>query len=393
MSLLKELVIFSFLFHKGVFSDYIRGCYYTDWSQFRSGIGQYYPENYEANLCTHIFYAFTEMTSDYKISPHENNELNTSKSAGMFFRMVNLKQQQPNLKILLSFGGYDFCQDNKALLDGMAANAEHRKTFIDSVVQLVNLYKFDGFDIDWEYPSVASDFTELIKDFRTAFDRNTPKLLLSVAGAASPKTIDSCYEVDKMAPYLDMLNIMTYAFHSASEKVTGQNSPLYDCNDSKNESISDAVNKWVSKGFPKNKINIGFASYGRGWTLASANNKGVGAPTAGPSVAQPYTKQAGSAAYYELCDILEQGGSRTFDNCSKCPDIVLNTQWYSYDDVDSLKIKLDWLKQNDLAGAFVWTLDMDDFTAHCSSSKGKKYPLISALKQNLITKNKEIVTK
>ncbi len=35
----------------------------------------------------------------------------------------------------------------------MASTAAGRKRFIDSVIPLLEQYNFDGFDLDWEYPT------------------------------------------------------------------------------------------------------------------------------------------------------------------------------------------------------------------------------------------------
>lgn len=52
---------------------------------------------------------------------------------------------------------------------------------------------------------------------------------------------------------------------------------------------------------PKEKMVIGIATYGRGWTLANPTTQfGIDAPTTGPSKATSYVNTAGLAAYYEV---------------------------------------------------------------------------------------------
>ena len=62
-----------------------------------------------------------------------------------------------------------------------------------------------------------------------------------------------------------------------------------------------AAKYWVSKGTPKNKLNIGIATYGRSFVLADpANDFGVGAPVSGPGPQGTYTQEIGFYSYYEV---------------------------------------------------------------------------------------------
>ena len=80
------------------------------------------------------------------------------------------------------------------------------------------------------------------------------------------------------------------------------------------------------------------------------------------------------------------GGNRYWDDIQKVPYMLKNDLWYGYDDVQSVKNKMNWLKDNGFGGAFVWALDMDDFRGEYSG--GKKYPLLNAIKEELsVTSN------
>ena len=52
-------------------------CYYANWPQYRPGDGKYMPEDIDATLCTHIFYAFAKMCQGgggWTLCPYEWND-------------------------------------------------------------------------------------------------------------------------------------------------------------------------------------------------------------------------------------------------------------------------------------------------------------------------------
>jgi chitinase len=65
-----------------------------------------------------------------------------------------LKEINPNLKTLLAVGGWAFNDPpTQNRFSNMVSTKESRTIFIESVVSLLGLHRFDGIDIDWEYPA------------------------------------------------------------------------------------------------------------------------------------------------------------------------------------------------------------------------------------------------
>lgn len=87
-------------------------CYYTNWAQYRSTEGIYFPEDIDPNLCTHVIYSFSKLDSQYEMAPYEWNDKSTDWSKGMYERTIDLKAINPDLKVLLAVGGWNHGSGN-----------------------------------------------------------------------------------------------------------------------------------------------------------------------------------------------------------------------------------------------------------------------------------------
>jgi len=60
-------------------SAYVLSCYFTNWAQYRPGLGKYMPDNIDPCLCDHLIYAFAGMSNN-EITTYEWNDETLYKS-------------------------------------------------------------------------------------------------------------------------------------------------------------------------------------------------------------------------------------------------------------------------------------------------------------------------
>ena len=116
----------------------------------------------------------------------------------------------------------------------MAAEPDRRKIFIESVMEFVRIFGWDGIDFDWEYPGDREgadpehdreNFTLLSQELASAL--HAAGKLFTAAMSADNKRLDVGYDLPAISQSYDWFNVMDYDYHGGWEMFTGHNTPLY----------------------------------------------------------------------------------------------------------------------------------------------------------------------
>lgn len=217
----------------------------------------------------------------------------------------------------------------------------------------------------------------MVKELSEAFKPNG--WLLSSTVSSNQEIIESAYDVPQLSKYLDWFSLMTYDYHTSSDLKTGHATPLY-AHD--NLSIDNTVKYFIQQGAPSRKLVLGIKSTGQSFTLKKPENHEEHAPVSGPGLAGPIANIPGSLAYYEICEKVKNNGwTVVHDQDGKTGSYAYkNNQWVSYDDVNNIRAKANYIRENGLGGGLVKTLDLDDFRGVCGCGN---YPILTALNQGL----------
>jgi chitinase len=356
--------------------------------------------------------------ADYQKSYTSSNSVDGTNDSwsqpikGNFNQLRELKVKYPNLKILLSIGGWTYSK----YFSDVAATASSRQTFVSSCITMFlkgNLPTgiggdpsggtasaagiFDGFDIDWEYPGTAghvgnhygpqdtANYTLLLQEFRNELDSygaSIGKHFELTAAVPSGQDKIALIQTNQIGNYLDYADVMTYDMHGAWDTTgpTNFQDPLYNSPDDPSQAvppgnekytIDTSIKAWttglpdynIPGGFPANKLVMGFPFYYRGWTgVAAGSNHGLYQTATGPSAAFSTSQTAGVADYKELAaaGLTSNPSDNFFDPTTQASWIYDGTNFYTGDTPQSIAAKTTYIKENGLAGAMMFSLDAED---------------------------------
>ncbi len=308
-----------------------------------------------------------------------------------------------DVKLVASIGGWSMCKH----FPEVAADADKRAAFVADCKTLIDVYGFDGIDIDWEYPGPFSgmnftgsdadydNFLTLMKEIREAIGDDK---LLTAAFSSDPNKLAG-FDWTSLGKVMDYFNMMTYDMNGGWSDYAGHNSPLYSYNDKENNNWSwnNTFEYMTSRGIDPQKINMGVAFYGRG--VICAEDGALNAATEKTAMTIQPDGPIESAADYDNWEVFDGAPNYNFildndddwtyhwDSTAQVPYLTKGKYFLSYDNEESIEEKAKYVNTNNIGGVIVWQVfgDLDPGTITTTYSNKLPYapsttaPLVNIL--------------
>ncbi|MGA2249191.1 glycoside hydrolase family 18 protein [Terracidiphilus sp.] len=396
-------------------TDKVIGGYFEEWGIHYGGFTiADLQMNGVANELTHLIYAFGDVTPTSTPScaiedpaaayldaslPSVSGKPYAARPYGNFGAILQLKELHPRLKVLVSLGGQ---AGNAAGWVAAAATPAGRAALASSCIDLFvkgNIAAdvhapglFDGFNIDWEFPSAADkqNFTALLKEFRNqlgALSKSTGKrYVLTFDSPSDPKKYANI-DLKAAAEQVDFLTIDGYDLATPDDKQTNLASSLYASETKPSLDgppvIDETVKAYLKAGVPAAKYTMGMPLYAVGWKGVANVDHGLYQDATGPAPV-PLVDGSGiclnpnKASPSPGCDPILTPGFLTYATIEKFAGTNGFTAWYdkarvaatlynpsggifyTYDTPVSVAVKTAYIRKNKLGGAYVWALNDDD---------------------------------
>ncbi|KAL8903161.1 MAG: hypothetical protein Q9207_004110 [Kuettlingeria erythrocarpa] len=289
----------------------------TDAMSYERRIGYYELFNVKERLCDKVY------LEDLEVAPLTHVFKMIDTDGELISRVTFLKSRYQGLRVSVAIGVWAF-------------NDPPTQTFFSD-------------NIDWEYPAApdrggkpehTDTFVLLMYEIRSAFDAVNPAWQSTLTLPTSYWYIRG-FDVNALQDYVDFFNVMSY-----------------DLGHTNITEIEQGLDLLWRNGVGPNKVVMGFAFYGRGFTMSD------------PACSKPGCtfSTSGTPGTYGRCSHIQRGhirnnsldGQTFYDPKSTVKyNVFSGNQWIAYDDQQSLYDKKKYLTSRCLGGLMIWAIDQD----------------------------------
>lgn len=342
--------------------------YFPEWGIYDAH-KNFTPDKIDYSGLTHVNYGFA-VVKEGRVTTHDKEK------GPDLMRDLDQRTEMAGVTHMISIGGWT--NSAEGVFEAATATDASTETLADSMVSYMRTWRFDGIDVDWEYPDSDAEkaqFTRLIQKLRTKLDaaglQDDKYYQLSIATTTNHKNI-KYINPEVTVPLLDSVNVMAYDMHGAFDPITGHNAPLYanskdaDLKLNSSSAMMEYANTWK---VPKAKLMMGIPYYGRGWGNVAPTEVVKGLPgfmVSGTATVKGAWDDAGQFTgtnpWYVLKEKLASGEyKRYWDTESHVPYLysASKREFLTYDDPQSVQDKVNYIQQQNFGGAIIWDLSGD----------------------------------
>lgn len=307
---------------------------------------------------THLFYFALKVNPDGSLSPikpYQNVSPDRIKS-------IVSAAHNAGKPVIFTVGGWG---SHDAFAAAIAPGV--RSVFISNLVTVLKTWGFDGIDIDME--PINSGDTENYK----AFIRELDTVLQSVSTPLSSSALLTAATSWKPGLFaelqnnFDQINLMTYDLSGAwPDWVSWHNAAVYNggvtfpSNGKPVPSVDGKVNAFINAGVPRQKLGIGIDFYGYVWSGGSGTSTGGVTEPAQSWSSKPVVTD--NVPYHEIMQKYYSQSAYRWDSKAQAAYLSIdepgssNDKFISYDDEETIKSKISYIRQKGIGGAIIWEL-------------------------------------
>lgn len=395
--------------------------YFPEWAYKSEAQGYFDVADLQWDELTHIQYSFAmvdetthkikfgdkhaAIEEDFNDNPlvHKGKPVELDPNLpykGHFNALQVMKKQYPDVKLLISVGGWAGSRGFYTMLDTDAGI----DTFTDSCVEFIRKYGFDGVDIDFEYPSstatsgnpddadlseprrktINARYNVMMKELRKKLDAASKEdgkdYLLTAAVTASSWVLGGVSD-NSYAKELDFLSVMSYDFHGGWNEFVENLANIYpDSADTEtiNMLMPTLCMDWAYRYYrgvlPPEKILMGIPYYSRGWENVNGGTNGLHGKSKTPASGKynvwgddlngdGILEPAGANPLWHILNLAEKDShfKKYWDDAGKVPHYWQDQEkvFLSFEDKQSINERVKYIEEKNLGGALIWVMNGD----------------------------------
>ncbi|KAL8852650.1 MAG: hypothetical protein Q9221_002410 [Calogaya cf. arnoldii] len=310
--------------------------YYELFNVHSRNCDKIFPQDLEVAPLTHVYLAFVNFDSSFKMVDTDGE---------LVSRVTFLKTRYQGLRVCVAIGGWAFNDPPTQTLFSDMAN---------------------GVDMDWEYPAAPDrggnpadtlNFVLLMAEIREAFDAANPAWESTLTVPTSYWYLRG-FDVTRLQDHVDWFNVMSYDLHGIWDKHNEFTGP-YLLGHTNLTEIEQGLDLLWRNGVAANKVVMGFAFYGRSFTMSSPACSKPGCTFSTFGQPGTCTGEGGILSYSEIKSRNNSLDVTTFydPKDSVKYNVYNGNQWISYDDEQSFFEKKKYLTSRCLSGLMIWAID------------------------------------